>query len=54
MNDDEVIDQDEVIYEEEKSSKGAASAAVTGPQSFTEKYRNFLWIGVSRDVLLTA
>jgi tetratricopeptide (TPR) repeat protein len=45
MNDDEVIDQDEVIYEEEKSSKGAASASVTGPQSFTEKYRNFLLIG---------
>lgn len=45
MNDDEVIDQDEVIYEEEKSSKGGSSAAVTGPQSFTQKYRNFLMIG---------
>lgn len=43
MNDDEVIDQDEVIYEEETASKaGDASAA---PQSFLEKYRNFLLIG---------
>ncbi|HEX2899128.1 MAG TPA: tetratricopeptide repeat protein [Bacteroidia bacterium] len=45
MNDDEVIDQDEVIYEEEKTAKGGSSAAVTGPQSFTEKYRNLLLIG---------
>jgi tetratricopeptide (TPR) repeat protein len=43
MNDDEVIDQDEVIYEEETAAKASASSAA--PQSFTEKYRNLLLVG---------
>jgi tetratricopeptide (TPR) repeat protein len=44
MQDDEVIDQDEVIYEEEKAEKGSTPAD-TAPKSFTEKYRNLLLIG---------
>lgn len=44
MQDDEVIDQDEVIYEEEKGAKGAG-ASTAAPQSFVEKYRNLLLVG---------
>lgn len=44
MNDDEVIDQDEVIYEEEKATtaKGSHPAA---PKTFMEKNRNAVLIG---------
>lgn len=45
MQDDEVIDQDEVIYEEEKSAKGGSSTSEAGPKSFMEKYRNLVMIG---------
>ena len=44
MQDDEVIDQDEVIYEEETGAKGA-SGTTAAPKSFVEKYRNLLLVG---------
>lgn len=45
VQDDEVIDQDEVIYEEEKVAEGDGSSAATPPKSFQEKYRNLLLVG---------
>jgi tetratricopeptide (TPR) repeat protein len=42
LQDDEVIDQDEVIYEEEGKSK---TTAPQGKQTVFEKYRNYFYIG---------
>ena len=43
MNDDEVIDQDGITYEEETTSK--AHGASDAPQSFLSRYRNLLIVG---------
>lgn len=43
MNDDELIDQDDVTYEEETGSK--AHGASDAPQSFLSRYRNLLIVG---------
>ncbi|MFM2375699.1 MAG: hypothetical protein RLZZ165_796 [Bacteroidota bacterium] len=45
IQDDEVTDQDEVVFEEETAQKSGEDAAGTAPKTFMEKYRNLWMIG---------